>query len=653
MRLVHVVFLLLLVVGPGWAAIPAHGATPASGKESPFGVVANLANRVRKDEHAATVALMREAGVQWAREEISWDKVQTDRGGGLRWDGDAAGLYDYDSAIGLQHDAGINVLGMLAYNPAWFKGKNPVLDEWLADWGNYVFNAVARYGRDRKQIHYWEVWNEPNLRPFGYEHGLYTIKEFVRLLDVARAAIKAADPDAVIVLGGMADIYGQPATPQDYDSLDYLQMLYDAGGWGSFDILALHPYRGTAPEMAEDRRGTAMSMEQEFRKLDAMVAAFGPKPIWLTEMGWSSATSKTRISEADQAAFLQRMYVVALAHPSIQKVFWYDLRDDTWPWATYDRPVFDPNEEQYHFGLLRRSFPLDPNAADLRKPSFLAYRALADSLRGLSFEAVLADGSRPDLPNVFWYRFGDGARKVDIVWRVAGAARDLNLVCRCPEVRSRLWDGRLDKVTQTNTGEAVGRLDSLGTPLFLETGADALRDGELFKQTGHYVRGAFARYWEQGGGLAQFGYPITGELVEPDPVSGKARVVQYFERNRFDLFPELAGTPYEVQLGHLGVVSLQRRRSGSAGMGGPPGPACLSFAETAYAICAPFRERWEQSGGLARHGLPLTDAYDEQGRLVQYFERSRFESHPENPPDYRVQLGLLGREIYAAWGRWR
>ena len=51
--------------------------------------------------------------------------------------------------------------------------------------------------------------------------------------------------------------------------------------------------------------------------------------------------------------------------------------------------------------------------------------------------------------------------------------------------------------------------------------------------------------------------------------------------------------------------------------------------------------------------MPLTDAFDEQGRLVQYFERSRFESHPNNPPDFQVQHGLLGRELYASWGRWR
>src|SRR3954451_5944689 len=271
------------------AALPAPSVQAAVGqavdKGSPFGIVGNLGNRVRSDEQATMVGLMREAGVQWAREEISWDRVEPVQGQPFQWGGYATGLYNYDQAIGLQHAAGINVLGLFAYNPAWFKSKNPVLDAWLSDWGNYVYNVVARYGRERKQIRYWEVWNEPNLRAFGYEHGLYTVHEFVRILDVAHAAIKAADPQAVVVLGGTADIWGELPTNQDYDSLDYLRMVYQAGGWGSFDILAIHPYRPDAPEAVLHRRGPDMTMDQELGVVDALLAEYGPKPVWLTEIG--------------------------------------------------------------------------------------------------------------------------------------------------------------------------------------------------------------------------------------------------------------------------------------------------------------------------------------------------------------------------------
>ena len=51
--------------------------------------------------------------------------------------------------------------------------------------------------------------------------------------------------------------------------------------------------------------------------------------------------------------------------------------------------------------------------------------------------------------------------------------------------------------------------------------------------------------------------------------------------------------------------------------------------------------------------LPLSEPQPEtlgDGRLytVQWFERARFELHPENKPPYNVLLGLLGNELRAA-----
>jgi hypothetical protein len=657
-RPTHLTYMfLLLLIGSTLFTPRAHAAAPPNspGHDSPFGIASNLGNRVRSDEQPAMVELMREAGIRWAREEISWDRVQLEQRGPYRWDGDENGLYNYDQAIDLQRKAGINVLGLLAYNPAWFKSKNPVLDAWLSDWGDYVYNTVARYGRNKGQIRYWEVWNEPNLRPFGYEHGLYTIKDFVRVLDVARAAIKSADPDAVIVLGGVADIWGIPPTAEDYDSFDYLRMIHAAGGWDSFDIVGWHPYRPGPPEAVLHRRGPDMSFADELRVMEELLAELGPKKVWITEVGYSAFTGIFGVSEADQAALLQRMYVQAIAHPMIEKLFWYDLRNDIETGTPYTQPQYDNTKEQWHYGLLRRTYPLNPDDPTLRKPAFLAYRAMADILGGMRIQSIRAEGTNPNAPGVYWYRFTDGQRNADVIWRIYGDAVDIRVPCDCREARVRRWDGTLERVTMTESKEVAGRLEELGSPLLLETGPDRVQGGQLFPETGHYLNGPFAQRWQEGGGLSEFGYPITGELIEPEPGTGRARTVQYFERNRFDYFPEFANTPFVVQLGRLGEASLRqtgvewsqlpRREAGDEN--------CLFFAETGQQICSPFRERWEQSGGLMRHGLPLTGAFEENGRLAQYFERSRFEHHPENPPEFQVQLGLLSRELYARWGRWR
>ncbi|NJP05514.1 MAG: hypothetical protein HC837_07790 [Chloroflexaceae bacterium] len=168
------------------ASLPWHD------KGSPFGVVAALGNRVHEAEIPAMVQLMKEAGVQWQREEIFWDRVQKAPGGPFTWTGDGSGLYNYDYAIGMQANAGIQVLGLLDYNPYWFKGKNPHPSEWIKDWGDFVYASVSRYGRERGWIKYWELWNEPNLAGSGYESGLYEVADFVRLLQVGSAAARAA-----------------------------------------------------------------------------------------------------------------------------------------------------------------------------------------------------------------------------------------------------------------------------------------------------------------------------------------------------------------------------------------------------------------------------------------------------------------------------
>jgi hypothetical protein len=70
----------------------------------------------------------------------------------------------------------------------------------------------------------------------------------------------------------------------------------------------------------------------------------------------------------------------------------------------------------------------------------------------------------------------------------------------------------------------------------------------FFSETNHHVsdRAGFLNYWRENGGVLLFGYPISEEIVE------NGRVVQYFERARFEYHPENAGTPYEVLLGQFG-----------------------------------------------------------------------------------------------------
>ena len=173
----------------------------------------------------------------------------------------------------------------------------------------------------------------------------------------------------------------------------------------------------------------------------------------------------------------------------------------------------------------------------------------------------------------------------------------------------------------------------------------------FFPETGLSIEGRFLEYWQASGGLAIFGYPISPVVVEAGE-DGVARRVQYFERNRFELHPEKA-PPYDVLLGRLGVTSLAARGVDWQTLPKSNGaPGCRFFHETGHSLCEPFSSFWHNHGGLAIFGLPISEARSEvsptDGRsyTVQYFERNRFEHHPEHPAAFRVQLGLLGSEIY-------
>jgi hypothetical protein len=80
-----------------------------------------------------------------------------------------------------------------------------------------------------------------------------------------------------------------------------------------------------------------------------------------------------------------------------------------------------------------------------------------------------------------------------------------------------------------------------------------------FPETQHYLKGLFLKYWNEHGGLAQQGYPLTEEFQERSQLNGKVYTVQYFERAVFEFHPENAGTPYDVLLSQIGKYQLDVR----------------------------------------------------------------------------------------------
>jgi hypothetical protein len=193
--------------------------------------------------------------------------------------------------------------------------------------------------------------------------------------------------------------------------------------------------------------------------------------------------------------------------------------------------------------------------------------------------------------------------------------------------------------------------------------ANAQTSERCFAETGYCISGRIREFWEQNGGLPVFGFPIGPQKAED--IEGKTLQVQWFERNRLELHPENP-RPYDVLLGRLGADRLaQQGRDWNSFAKGGAVDGCRFFAETGHSVCGEILRAWRASGlefdgqagtseaeSLALFGLPLSSPQVEETPsgtyTVQWFERARFEIHPENAAPYNVLLGLLGNEISAA-----
>lgn len=166
-------------------------------------------------------------------------------------------------------------------------------------------------------------------------------------------------------------------------------------------------------------------------------------------------------------------------------------------------------------------------------------------------------------------------------------------------------------------------------------------DARFFPETGFYVFAPFAAYWTAHGGLPILGLPITADFEQ------QGVTIQYFERARLERHPELP-PENQVILGLLG----SELRAPDPPLSGPPASNRRFFPQTGHSIGGRFGDFWERNGGLARFGLPLTEEITEDGLTVQWFERARFEYHPEaagTPAE--VQLTQLGRRLWERGGK--
>lgn len=175
---------------------------------------------------------MNKLGMTWVRFDIDWSGVQRNGPTSYSWT-------EIDRIVKLGNEYGINMLAILAYSPSWAAKSGCVAGQKCAPKDPALFATFAGVAatRYKNNIAAWEIWNEPNMDYFWSPKANGT--DYAAVLKAGYTAIKAVQPGAIVVTGGLSPVTSSRTT---VDPLVFLKDMYAAGGKGSFDAVGHHPY---------------------------------------------------------------------------------------------------------------------------------------------------------------------------------------------------------------------------------------------------------------------------------------------------------------------------------------------------------------------------------------------------------------------------
>ena len=297
---------------------PARPAIPAS--NFLYGV--NLAD-------LSNAYLIQDIGFNAIKGYVNWATVEPEPGQ-YRW-------VDPDNVLEAAQGAEAKVLLRIHGTPDWARPAETVLSHPPTDPADFDHFLRAIATRYRGRVAAYEIWNEPNL---NYEWGYRRPDpaEYTALLQTAYRAIKAVDPAALVISGGLAPT-GEGNPPEALGELAFLEGMYQAGAKGYFDALGSHPYSyGRSPDFDSTNE---ITFPRLVRQRELMLAyEDDDTPIWITEMGWVLATHwdlgefhSQGVDQLTQAADLRGAYEkIETDWPWVDAAFLFNLDFSTAPW---------------------------------------------------------------------------------------------------------------------------------------------------------------------------------------------------------------------------------------------------------------------------------------------------------------------------------
>lgn len=262
------------------------------------------------------LGLIKDAGFTWVKQWFAWKDIE----------GAGKGIFDWshsDRVVKQVHDQ--FRLKLLARTDGYPKWAGPPPED-AQDYADFVYALANRY---KGKIQAYQIWNEPNLaREWGGHRP--DPAGYARMLRLAYAAIKKADPNAIVISAGMAPTGTNDNTAMPDDL--FIEKMYKAMGSsnGYFDMLGVHAAGYKAPpELAPAAAASNKALYggerffcfrhvEDLRKIMVKEGDAG-KRVAILEFGWTSdpihpAYKWHAVTEQQKAEYIVRAFKWAKKH---------------------------------------------------------------------------------------------------------------------------------------------------------------------------------------------------------------------------------------------------------------------------------------------------------------------------------------------------
>ena len=339
------------------------GASIPHADVNPFGINTFLEQEVELAKRERQVELIADAGFYWIRQEFPWEDIEIHgKGDWVDRRNDPAGIdawAKYDHIVDLADRYGLQIIARLGNPPAWSRAAGDEAGSFappddLADYGDFVAAVVSRYAG---RIHYFQIWNEPNIYPEWGEAPVNP-EAFTHLLCHAYGRAKEANPDALVLSGALAPTHDLEGS--NLNDLVFLQRMYDAGAGDCFDILSVQGYGLWSGPTDRRQHPTIINYARHVLVRDLMVQnGDAHKAIWISEMNWNPVPDSVLTSGTyGQVTPEQAARYAPLAYARAER---------EWPWIGVINFWFfkratdaERDQEWYYFRMLEPDFTPTP-----------------------------------------------------------------------------------------------------------------------------------------------------------------------------------------------------------------------------------------------------------------------------------------------------